>query len=314
MCNPRTVQAKVRPDARVRPRWSQCGIGFVLIGLFCVVVNPLGGGAQDMSTFARLLREGDDFRVRTQAAFGLGRARDPQYRVALEQALRDRHEAVRAAAASSLGQLGMPQSIPALEALRSDSSTAVRAQATQAIAMIRANAQRTGQATPLALAQPQAPASARDWGRVRVAVVIGQTTGQTTPITGLVERLREEIVSNLGRVDSFAVFPSERAVDATSRGNIQSRNIPLVRIDGQLANVHAEERPSDVAVRCDVTLTLLEQPGGNLRGMLRGTATGREERDRDLVGQRRRLALAALASAVRSASSSAERALVGGRR
>jgi hypothetical protein len=307
MCNPRTVQAKVRPDARVRPRWSQCGIGIVLIGLLCVVVNPLGSDAQDMSTFARLLREGDDFRVRTQAAFGLGRARDPQYRTALEHALRDRHEAVRAAAASSLGQLGMPQSIPALEALRNDSSTAVRAQANQAIAMIRSNAARTGQSVP----QGQA---ARDWSRVRVAVVIGQTTGQQTQITGLVERLRDEIVTNLGRVDSFAVFSSERSVDAASRSSIQSRRIPLVRIDGQLANVHAEERPTDVAVRCDVTLTLLEQPGGNLRGMLRGTATGREERDRDLVGQRRRLALAALASAVRSASSSAERALVVGPR
>ena len=249
-----------------------------------------------MATFVRILRDGDDFRVRTQAAFGLGRSRNGQYRPALEAALRDRHEAVRAAAANALGLIGSPLSLPALETARRDGSTAVRREADLAIAAIRTSAPSAPQAVA---AREAAPQGTRDWSGVRVVVVIGQTSGQT-PIAGLVEQMRTELVTNLGRVGTFAVFPSDRAIDGTARAAISSRRIPMVRVDGQLARVQADEHATEVAVRCDVTLTLVEQPGGNLRGMLRGTATGREDRDRDLVGQRRRLAAAAVRRRLRA--------------
>ncbi|HJK93939.1 MAG TPA: HEAT repeat domain-containing protein, partial [Polyangiaceae bacterium LLY-WYZ-15_(1-7)] len=105
----------------------------VLAALALAGLVALPGSAQDARTMIRTLAEGDDFRVRVQAAFAMGNTRDSVFRPHLERALRDRNPAVRAAAATALGRLGDRRALGALRRARRDRSASVRMQAERSI-------------------------------------------------------------------------------------------------------------------------------------------------------------------------------------
>ncbi len=94
--------------------------------------------AASVSLLIDRLKNGEDFRVRVQAALELGKSKSAKARVPLEQALDDNNAAVRAAAAAALKAHGDKRSIVALERHRKDSSPAVRSQIEHSIAALRA--------------------------------------------------------------------------------------------------------------------------------------------------------------------------------
>src|SRR5262245_47027560 len=89
--------------------------------------------------------------MRVQAALDLGKTKDPQARVPLENALGDEHGAVRAAAAAALKVLGDKAALPALRAKKNDPSAAVRSQIKSSIAALEAAASGSGAAKPRVL-------------------------------------------------------------------------------------------------------------------------------------------------------------------
>lgn len=285
-------------------------------------VIAVPGLAQDRATMIRTLSEADDFRVRVQAAFAMGNTRDASFRPHLERALRDTNPAVRAAAATGLGRLGDRGALVALRRATRDDSAAVRMQAQRAISRIEEG---DGAPTVSAATTPRpapnagsgflpsvtfAPEARRvSWPTIRYAVVLGAMDHRTRHPSAdqLVAKMRDEVLSSLVVLRGVAVFPNEGAIGETAQRELRRRRIPKLQLDGNIVRVDAQRGRSELSVRCEVNLTLVEE--GNLRGMLSGAATGSEPPRRELRTQTHRLAEQALAAAVRSAMSDAPSAL-----
>jgi hypothetical protein len=267
--------------------------------------------AQDRAMLSRVLREGSDFRVRVQAAFAIGNTRDPILRPQLERALRDEHPAVRAAAATALGRLGSTRAIPALRRVLRDSAPAVRSQAERSIEMLRsASGRRSSAGGSVAALSPMGSRAAPNWSRIRAAVVVGDMRNRSAyRASDLESRFRSEVQTNLQRLTRVHIFETASQMDADARSQLSRRRVPMLRLDGSLTAVQPERRGTGLAVRCEVSLVLLEEPGRNLRGMLRGAATGLERSARDVRRQEARLAEEAMSAAVRSAMSTADVAI-----
>jgi hypothetical protein len=275
----------------------------------CVLAVAVPSAAQDRAALSRLLREGTDFRVRVQAAFAIGNTRDPILRPQLERALHDENVAVRAAAATALGRLGSPRAIPALERALRDREPAVRAQAQRSIALLRAAGSTRARSTS-ASSSPLTPTGAVDWSRVRAAVIVGDMRNRSSYRDGTLEdRFRDEVEQGLRRLTRIVLFERPSDLDDAARSQMRRRRVPMLRMDGSLNQVRPERRDAGLAVRCEVSLILLEEPGRNLLGELRGAATGMDRRIHDPRRQEARLAQQALTGAVRSAMSTADVAI-----
>lgn len=270
----------------------------------------------------RTLHEASDFRVRVQIAFAMGNTEDPVFRPHLERVLRDRNPAIRAAAATALGRLGDRRALTALRRAVRDDSASVRMQAQRAVERLSeapapstpAVARSTGAAAgasaggiyPTVTVVPEARTV--QWQRVRYAVVLGSMNHRTRhpSANNLVSKMRDEVMRSLIVLRGVAVFPDEEAIDVNAVREMRRRRIPKMQLDGNLVRVDAQRGQSELSVRCEVNLTLVEE--GNLRGMLSGAATGSEPPRRD-AAQAQRLAEQALSAAVRSAMSDAPNAL-----
>ena len=291
----------------------------VLAALALAGLVALPGSAQDARTMIRTLAEGDDFRVRVQAAFAMGNTRDSVFRPHLERALRDRNPAVRAAAATALGRLGDRRALGALRRARRDRSASVRMQAERSIRTLSQAPERQARTAPRRRRAPSGmgvyptvqvvPEAGRiPWPRIRYAVVLGEMNDRSR-FRGapLADTMRSEIHRALRVLRGVAVFPSQSAFDRDAERQTRRRRIPKLRIDGTLAEVRARRQRGELAVRCEVSLMLLDD--GSIRGMMNGAATGSEPPRRDRREQTARLAQQALAAAVRSAMSEAPSAL-----
>jgi hypothetical protein len=285
-------------------------IAFVGLGLLAVSF-AVPSAAQDRAALSRLLREGQDFRVRVQAAFAIGNTHDPILRPQLERALRDENVAVRAAAATALGRLGSPRAIPALERALRDREPAVRGQARRSIELLQAASSASrSRSRGAASTSPLTPVGAPNWSHVRAALVVGDMRNRSSYRDGALEaRFRAEVQLQLRRLTRVMLFESSRDLDAAARSQMSRRRVPMLRMDGALTKVRPERRNAGLAVRCEVSLILLEEPGRNLLGELRGAATGMDRRIHDPRQQEARLALEALTGAVRSAMSTADVAI-----
>lgn len=304
---------------------SRAGAGLVRVlavalALLCVA-GAFHVGAQDRNVMIRTLRDGDDFRVRVQAAFAMGNTRDATYRPHLERALRDSNPAVRAAAATALGRLDDRRAVRALRRARRDSSAAVRMQVERSLRTLSEASEadvpsgsprvRTGSGTyPAVTVMP----SAADivWPRVRYVVVMGDVSDRSNfrGAEPLLSTLRQEVRRSLRLLRGVAVFDSPEQVGSSDAREISRRRLPQLRLDGSLVNVDRNRARSEVSVRCEISLMLSTQPGRDLRGMLNGAATGSEVPRRDQNAQFLRLAEQALGAAVRSAMSTAPTALL----
>ncbi len=92
--------------------------------------------ADDLDKNASLLREADDFRVRTQAALALGASRDKRAVVPLCQGVSDQHRVVRIASATALSRLALGGSGCIDNRLRSESDATVKAALQKALAKL----------------------------------------------------------------------------------------------------------------------------------------------------------------------------------
>lgn len=281
--------------------------------------------AQDRAALIRhLSNTRSDFRLRVQAAFGLGNLGDARSVPALSRALSDRNPAVRAAAATGLGRIASPRALPALRAARRDSSAAVRMQVGRSITSIEQARDRTAGAAPT-----KAPASRRygtaptisimpradriQWPRVRYVVTLGDMENRSNFEDDELETaLRAEVTRSLRVLRGVAVMQSEIHLDDRARREMRRRRLPSLRLEGSIAEVQRQRRGRDLSVRCEISLMLLDGQRRSLRGELRGAATGTEpsRRNRDQrAEQEKRLAGRALQGAVRSAMANASQAL-----
>lgn len=278
----------------------------------------LPSAAQDRNALVRALTSGSDFRVRVQAAFAMGNSRDATYRSNLERALRDSNPAVRAAAATALGRLGSRSALRALRAAQRDSSAAVRLQAERSIRTLTAATTTAPSAAPrtrtsdgfYAPAVTIAPTADQvPWPRIRYVVVLGDMTNRSTYRNDvLATHLRNEIHRALRLLRGVAVYQTSSALDREARLQIRRRNLPTLQLDGSVTRIQRRRARSEVSVRAEVSLMLLDQ--GNIRSTLSGAATGAEAPRSNRRQQTNRLAQQALAAAVRSAMSSVPTALV----
>ncbi len=294
-------------------------IAAALVVLATVVVADTGV-AQDRAALVRLLDDtGRDFRVRVQAAFAMGSTHDAMFVASLSRALSDSNPAVRAAAATSLGRLGDRSSLPALRRASRDSSAAVRMQAERALRSVESGAT----PAPPTNAAPQFAAvagsgtypsirvvptvEAVQWAQARYVVVVGEMHNRSG-FAGddLAQKLRSEVERNLRLVRGVAVLS---AMDEGAEREIRRRRLPRVRLEGNLARVERRARASEVSVRCEVSLMLLDEPSRNMRGALNGAATGVDAARGSRTDQERRLAEQALEGAVRGAMRQAPAAL-----
>src|SRR5690606_2520936 len=216
---------------------------------------------------------------------------------------RDDNAAVRAAAASALARLGSPRAIPALSRLRRDSSEAVRNQAVRSIELLSASG---GASAPVAADALAAPLN---WARVRAALVVGEMRNRSAYRAGrgLERHFRDQVATNLGRLTRVAVFAD--AIPSATKQQLSRRRLPVLRLDGSLTEVRPEQRDAQLAVRCEVSLMLFEEGSRDIRGMLRGAATGTGGGGHDRARREQQLAEQALSAAVRSALSTVDVAI-----
>jgi len=277
--------------------------------------------AQDRSALIRRLESRADFRLRVQAAFALGNMRDPRAVPALSRTLRDSNPAVRAASATALGRIGSQRAMPALRAARRDRSAAVRMQVGRSIASIEEATRSARAAAPSNMsrgsARPTIEIMPREdrvqWPRVRYVVTLGDMENRSNFRSDSLETtLRSEVTRQLRVLRGVAVMQSEINIDDRARREMRRRRLPQLRLDGNIAQVRRQRSGRDVSVRCEISLMLLDGRRRNLRGELRGAATGTEPRRRDRAQraeQEQRLAQQALQGAVRSAMANARQAL-----
>lgn len=305
------------------PRPSHVVALAAVVSLMLGAVVPLS--AQDHSAVLGLLRDSRDFRVRVQAAFALGNTRDASVRPALERALSDQNPAVRAAAATSLGRLGSPRSMSALQRARRDSSAAVRRAAEGAIRELEERP-RSPQATATTKSSPGVtPPMARSlypsirvnpnpgevpWNRVRYIVILGDFTDQSSFGEGqLRQRLRDEVLHQAQLLQRVRVFDSTIRIDGALDRQIRRHRVPKVRLDGTISKIEPRTGRTEVSVRCEVSVMMLDENRA-MRGMMSGAATGSEPRRGPRRTQVSRLAAQALEGAVRGAFANADTAIL----
>lgn len=299
--------------------------------------GPLGPAvrAQDARLVELLTRDGD-FRVRVQAAFSMGSTGNVAYVPSLVGALGDANPAVRAAAASALSRLGDRSAVPALRRLSRDPSASVRLQAERAIASIEAAARAGGAGAGSAGVGAEAGAEAGSagavaggarpplgrpgdapgsvgaylpisvvptvedvqWNTARWVVVLGAMSNRSG-FAGddLAQKMRSEVERHLRGVRGVAIV-----AEGDQRADREARRRRLARVvlEGSLAKVERRQQASELQVRCEVSLMLLDD-GRNMRGALSGAATGVEPVRGPRPALERRLAEQALEGAVRGA-------------
>jgi hypothetical protein len=304
-----------------RPQIASWKLPVSLVGIaLALALSPLmdvANAQEHRVLIRRLQNRRADFRLRVQAAFALGNLEDARGVPALSEALQDSNPALRAAAATALGRIGSARGLPALRRARRDQSAAVRMQVNRSIEMIQ-NASRSRRASssrgnrrPMIEIMPREDRI--QWPRVRYVVTLGDMENRSNFRSESLEAtLRHEVTRQLRVLRGVAVLQSEIHLDDRARREMRRRDLPQLRLDGNIAQVRKQRRGRDVSVRCEISLMLLDGRHRALRGELRGAATGTEPRRRDRAQraeQEQRLAQQALQGAVRSAMANARQAL-----
>lgn len=242
----------------------------LLVVAFLAIASNSAFADERTEYFIRLLQTSSTFKVRAQAALGLGRL-DPSREVidALAGALQgDDHPAVRAAAATALGKLGDPSARPALERAKRDSDADVRSAATTALAELD-RAPRGD--TALASARPPsstAPTAPQSTGRPRFYVGVGVPNVQAEITESVRRSLRDILVRQLEGLDGVVIAPPDER-DAQARAVIEKRKLTGYYIDSSIVSL--QRTPS--GVRAEVSVILGTYPGRDMKAVLRGGAT-----------------------------------------
>lgn len=207
------------------------------------------------SQLSKMLRN-SDFRVRTQAAFSLGRLDDPNAVTALVNVLNDNHPAVRAAAAVALGRLGDSRALPHLRR-HQDSSGAVRSQVDRAISMIEANGGGGG--------------GRLEWSGAHHYLELDNVANVSkTKRPGLDDLIRSISLREMRRLSGIV------AVDSQSRppdidAQIKRRRLPGYAVSVSLGRLVRYMGPEKVRVQAEVMLAVVTYPDRIYRMTANGT-------------------------------------------
>lgn len=301
---------------------------FPTVALLIAAIAALASSTlaqSDHSTVIRVLRDGHDFRARVRAALALGSSNDMSVTPHLVEALSDSSPAVRAAAATALGRLGDASALDALRRATRDRAAIVRNEAQRAIRQIesrrpadpsgpRRSLTRTATGAVLPPISVVPRAQDINWRTARYVVVLGSLENRSNfrhePLN---EVLSREVERNLVVLRGVAVL-RDGEMTPESEAQIRRRRLPTLRLEGSLNRVERRMMNRQVAVRCEVSLMLMDEPGRSLRGVLNGAATHASAPRGPRAEQERRLAEQALSGAVRSAMSGAAQAIASVRR
>jgi hypothetical protein len=226
------------------------------------------------------LREGEDFRVRVQAALELGKSKSQRAREPLESALDDKTAAVRAAAAAALKTLGDRKAIPALERHKDDESESVRKQIAASLEALR-----------------------KSNAKPKVLVELTGISVKDSRAQSLKPWLERESRASIAELPGVGVV--EAGKDAVEEAN--RLKLPLVRVSGRVKNIKETSGSSgEVTLSASLELVVHRMPGQTLAGTVSGsastTADASELKDGARGAELRRSVLtAALAGAVRRA-------------
>lgn len=229
--------------------------------------------------------ENSDFRVRTQAAFSLGRLDDPSAVTALLGVLDDQHPAVRAAAAVALGRIGDPAALPRLRQ-HQDSSGAVRTQIDRAITLIEGN-----RPTEVSL----------DWSNAHHYVELDAVTNTSkTKRPGMDKLIRSLAMRELRRLDGVvAVDGQSRPPDANAQ--IKRRRLPGYSVSVSLGRLVRYMGPQKVRIQAEVMLAVVTYPGHVYRMTANGSGSVTIPRSSFRIKQVPALQEDALSGAIRQA-------------
>jgi len=229
---------------RLRP-WIWCvlilGAGMLIAG------SALAESAARIRQLEEMLSH-SDFRVRTQAAFSLGRVRDRATVPPLLKTLRDRHPAVRAAAAVALGRIGDARALPGLRS-HSDDSEAVRSQVRRAITLIE-----EGQS---ARAGPPPPS----WSKARHYVELGGLANVSkTKRPGLMKLFRTLALREMRRLPRTVVGETGARPSGLD-GRLRRYKVIGYQVTGSIGRLVRYMAPGKVQVRAEVMLAVTSYPG-----------------------------------------------------
>ncbi len=249
-------------------------------------------GANDIARLAQQLNQGDDFRMRVQAALNLGKTGDGQALEPLYRALDDKSVAVRVAAAAALKTLGDPAALDQLKRHEKDASPEVRRQVTAAITALRAQQQhdrerRRGAKVLVKL------------GKVRNGTKVTSEDAELT-----VKRASRDQLDQLPGVALLAASEDAEKVS-------QKHKLPAVLLTGSIRELNAAKEGGEVVYSAKVEYVVQSLPEQAILAKVSGKAEARasEFETRDRV-RRDALREEVLDAAVASAMKRAPRALL----
>lgn len=276
-------------------RQARYKAGSWLLALALVTSAGAVARADDGSMAARNLASSGDFRVRVNAALVLGRSKPEGALEALEHGLSDAHPAVRAASAQALGSIGDPAALPAL-AQRSavETSTSVKAQIRVAMDAVRGGA-----------AEAQGDATRTPPSEVRYMIAIGAMHNGT----GVRGDELCQVLTNAARARSLTL-PGAAVVDSDGhqRRTAARRHIPVITLDGNLAQIVESKVGGSVQVHARVDFTVRRDQ--TLKGTVSGGATTFGSSATMTPEARQKLQDDAVDGAVQSALRGAEQGLI----
>jgi HEAT repeats len=250
----------------------------------CGLVLCLGTGSAAGSSVQDLierLKNGEDFRVRVQAALQLGKSKSAAARTPLEAALDDENAAVRTASAAALKVLGDKRSIPALEQHKKDSSAAVRTQIEATLVALRATSAVT---TP------------------RMIVKLGKMRSSQEASGG-------KLVGDLEAASRqrFGELPGVKVVDANAsdeEAKVKGKKIPMVMVTGSIRKLKESREGGEVVYSASVEYIVHRMPEQAIAGTVSGSASttaSRSEAKKRAFELKRLVLAAAVESAVKRA-------------
>jgi hypothetical protein len=239
------------PKARIPP--TRSGPVHALLAILCAANSVFAEGA--VGVLIDQLKNGADFRIRTQAALALGASADPSVTAPLCEALDDTSETVRSAAAAALGKLKNPAGVPCLRNHMGDTNAAVR------FVIERSLNELQGPVWPA----PPPPPGPND----AFYVIIGPVTDRTgrddktvLPLVGAT--MQDKLLS----VHGYAVAPQGESGAATMRV-IKQKNLRCYLL---LTRVEPP-RPSGNNLTIQVRVTMSTYPGKALQSEFTPTLT-----------------------------------------
>ena len=172
---------------------------FVAVLAAMLAASPSARADERLEFLADQLRNGADFRVRTQAALALGATDDAGAVPLLCEGLDDSNDTVRSASAAGLGKLARREGLDCLRHHANDDSASVKSVVERALKTIEGG----GSAAEVA---PSA------------YVAIGPTTDKTGRAgDGVSKLVRSAVEGKLGALGGFALAPEGEAAAAARR-------------------------------------------------------------------------------------------------